>query len=106
LSHVTPTTAALLQETRTIPIVFALVADPVGGGFVTSFARPGGNATGFITIEPTLAGKWLELLREIAPRVTRVAFLFNPTAAPYAEFYLTPFKTAAASSAYPRRVRT
>jgi putative ABC transport system substrate-binding protein len=99
LSHVTPTTAALLQHTRTIPIIFANVADPVGSGFVASFPRPGGNATGFSAIEGSLAGKWLELLREIAPRVNRVAFLFNPVTAPFAENYLTPFKAAAASFA-------
>jgi len=97
LSSNTPTTAALLQQTPTIPIVFAVVADPVGSGFVASFPRPGGNVTGFTNIEPTMAGKWLELLKEIAPRVTRVAFLFNPATAPYAEYYLTPFKAAAAS---------
>ena len=99
LSQSTPTTAALLQQTRTIPIIFAIVADPVGSGFVASFPRPGGNVTGFTTIEPTMAGKWLELLKEIAPRVTRVAFLFNPATAPYAEYYLNPFKAAAASFA-------
>ena len=69
LSHATPTTATLLQQTRAIPIIFANVADPVGSGFVASFARPGGNVTGFITTEPTMAGKWLELLKEITPRV-------------------------------------
>ena len=73
LSSTTPTTTALLQQTRTIPIVFAIVADPIGSGFVASFARPGGNVTGFIFTEPTMAGKWLELLKEIAPRVARVA---------------------------------
>jgi putative ABC transport system substrate-binding protein len=99
LSHNTPTTAALLQQTRTIPIVFAVVADPVGSGFVASFARPGGNITGFTNIEPTMAGKWLELLKEISPRVARVAFLFNPTTAPYAESYLSLFKATAASLA-------
>ncbi len=99
LSHNTPTTAALLQQTRTIPIVFALVSDPVGSGFVASFPRPGGNVTGFTNIEPTMAGKWVELLKEIAPRVARVAFLFNPATAPYAEYYLSPFKAAAASFA-------
>jgi putative ABC transport system substrate-binding protein len=99
LSHSTPTTATLLQQTRTIPIIFANVADPVGSGFVASFPRPGGNVTGFILFEPTMAGKWLELLKEIAPRVARVAFLFNPATAPYAEIYLTPFKAAAASFA-------
>jgi putative ABC transport system substrate-binding protein len=99
LSHNTPTTATLLRYTRTIPIVFAVVSDPIGSGFVASFARPGGNVTGFTNIEPTMAGKWLELLKEIAPSVTRVAFLFNPATAPYAEYYLSPFKAAAASVA-------
>jgi putative ABC transport system substrate-binding protein len=99
LSHGTPTTAALLQQTRTIPIVFVGVSDPIGSGFVASFARPGGNVTGFIVVEPTMAGKWLELLKEIAPRVNRVALLFNPATAPYAEYYLNSFKAAAASFA-------
>src|SRR5215470_2039161 len=76
LSQSTPATAALLQQTRVIPIVFTTVADPVGSGFVASLARPGGNATGFVVTESSLGGKWLELLREIAPRVTRVAALF------------------------------
>jgi len=65
----TPTTAAMLQETHTIPILFVQVSDPVGQGFVASMARPGGNVTGFTNFEPALAGKWLELLKEIAPRV-------------------------------------
>ena len=99
LSHNTPTTATLLQHTRTIPIVFAVVSDPIGSGFVASFPRPGGNVTGFTNIEPTMASKWLELLKEIAPHVARVAFLFNPETAPYAEYYLSPFKAAAASFA-------
>ena len=99
LSHNTPTTAALLKLTRTIPIVFAVVSDPIGSRFVASFPRPGGNVTGFTTIEPTMAGKWPELLKEIAPSVTRVAFLFNPATAPYAEAYQGPFKRAAASLA-------
>jgi putative ABC transport system substrate-binding protein len=95
----TPITATMLQETRTIPIVFALVGDPIGSGFVGSFAQPGGNVTGFVTIEPTMAGKWLELLKEIAPHATRVAFLFNPATATYFEYWLNPFKTAAVSFA-------
>jgi len=99
LSHNTPTTTALLQHTRTIPIVFAVVSDPIGSGFVASFPRPGGNVTGFTNIELTMASKWLELLKEVAPRVTRVAFLFNPATAPYAESYLGPFRAAAASFA-------
>jgi putative ABC transport system substrate-binding protein len=97
LSQVTPTTAALLQQTRTIPIVFAMVADPVGSGLVASLSRPGGNVTGFAANEGSLSGKWLELLKEIAPRVARVAMLFNPAIAPFAEYYLNPFKAAAAS---------
>jgi putative tryptophan/tyrosine transport system substrate-binding protein len=99
LTQSTPITATLLQETRTIPIVFALVADPIGSGFVASFPQPGGNVTGFVTMEPTMAGKWLELLKEIAPRVARVAMLFNPATATYFEYWLNPFKAAAASSA-------
>ena len=97
LSHGTPNTATLLRLTRTIPITFINVSDPVGSGFVASFPRPGGNVTGFITMEPTMAGKWLELLKQIAPRVARVALLFNPVSAPYAEYFVNPFKTAAAS---------
>jgi len=99
LSHSTPTTTALLQQTRTIPIVFAHVSDPVGSGFVTSFPRPGGNVTGFDVSEPAQAGKWVELLKDIAPRVTRVGMLYNPISAAYAKFWLTPFKVAAASFA-------
>jgi putative ABC transport system substrate-binding protein len=98
LSNNTPTTVALLQQTRTIPIIFALV-DPIVTGFVVGLPRPGGNATGFIVIEGSMAGKWLELLKEIAPRVTRVAFLFNPATAPGAEQFLEAFKTAAGSLA-------
>jgi ABC-type uncharacterized transport system substrate-binding protein len=95
--HTTPATRALQQETRAIPIVFVQVADPVGSGIVASFSRPGGNVTGFTTLEPTMGGKWLEVLKEIAPRVTRIAFLFNPATAPYSEHYLNSFKPAAAS---------
>lgn len=95
--HSTPNTAALLQETRTIPIIFAQVADPVASGLVASFPRPGGNATGFIVMEGSMGGKWLELLKEIAPHVNRVAFLFNPATAPFAGLFLKPFKAAAAS---------
>ena len=92
LSQSTPNTAALLQQTRTIPIVFVQVTDPVGSGFVTSIPRPGGNVTGFITMEQTMAGKWLELLKEIAPRVNRVAFLFNPATATFAEYLSEPLQ--------------
>src|SRR6476660_9436226 len=99
LSNTTPTTIALLQQTRTIPIVFAIVADPIGSGFVASFARPSGNVTGFTFTEPTMAGKWLELLKEIAPRVVRIAMLFNPVSATYADYWLNPFRAAAPSFA-------
>ncbi len=96
-SQNTPTTATLHQQTQTVPIVFVLVSDPIGGGFVTSFPRPGGNITGFIAMEATVAGKWLGLLQEIAPHITRVIFLFNPATAPYFELYLNPLKAAAQS---------
>src|SRR6476659_8944979 len=77
----TATVAPLLQATRTVPIVFALVIDPVGAGFVDSLARPGGNATGFTVFEYGMSGKWLELLKQIAPAVTRAAVLRDPTIA-------------------------
>jgi putative tryptophan/tyrosine transport system substrate-binding protein len=94
VSHSTPNAVALLQRTRTIPIIFAQIADPVASGLVASYPRPGGNATGFTVVEGSMAGKWVELLKEVAPRVTRVAILFNPTTAPFAEIYLDPFKAA------------
>ena len=96
-SHGTPCTAALAKQTHAIPVVFVNVTDPIGGGFVESFSRPGGNITGFTHYEPTLASKWLQLLKEIAPRIAKVAFLFNPTTAPYFDYYMAPFKTAAPS---------
>ena len=77
----TTTVAALLQATRTVPIVFAIVVDPVGAGFVASLARPGGNATGFTMFEYGMSGKWLELLKQIAPGVTRAAVLRDPAIA-------------------------
>jgi putative tryptophan/tyrosine transport system substrate-binding protein len=95
----TPGTAAMLRETRVIPIIFVNVVDPVGSGFVAGLPRPGGNATGFISLEGTIAGKWLGLLKQIEPRLARVAFLFNPATAPFAEYYLAPFKAAAPSFA-------
>ena len=97
LTQNTPPTASMLQQTRTIPVVFVIVADPVGSGFVESLARPGGNATGFTVMERTISGKWVELLKEIAPRVNRVAVLFNPATTPYANVYLNPCKAAATS---------
>ena len=77
----TATVAPLLQATRTVPIVFVLVIDPVGAGFVASLARPGGNATGFTIFEYGMSGKWLELLKEIAPHVTRAAVMRDPAIA-------------------------
>jgi putative ABC transport system substrate-binding protein len=99
LAQNTPTTLALLKETTTIPIIFANVADPVGSGLVASLSRPGGNVTGFINIEGSMSGKWLELLKEMVPPVNRVAFLFNPVTAPYFEYYLKPLRDAAQSLA-------
>jgi putative ABC transport system substrate-binding protein len=85
-SQSTPSTAALLQQTRTIPIVFAVVLDPVGSGFVASFPRPGGNVTGLTNFETTVAGKWLAMLKEIAPRVTRAALVINPKTSSFAHY--------------------
>ena len=97
LSNNTPTTETLLKQTHSVPIIFATVADPIGSGFVADLARPNGNVTGFITTEASLGGKWLELLKELVPRITRAAMLYNPASATYADYYLNPFKTAAAS---------
>jgi putative tryptophan/tyrosine transport system substrate-binding protein len=95
----TPATAALQKETQSIPTVFAVVSDPAGSGFVASMAKPGKNITGFINIEASLSGKWLELMHEIAPQVSRVGFLFNPQTAPYARYYLDTFRSAASALA-------
>jgi putative ABC transport system substrate-binding protein len=90
--------AALQQESGTVPIVFTAISDPVGSGFVESLARPGRNATGFTNFVPTMAAKWLEVLKEIAPQVKRAVLLFNPQTAPYvAEYYQRPFEAAAPS---------
>jgi putative ABC transport system substrate-binding protein len=98
LAQSTPTTAALLQQTSTIPIIFFSVGDPVGEGFVAGLPRPGRNATGFINMEASMSGKWLELLKEIMPSVTRVAILFNPATAPRGgSYYFDPFKAAGQS---------
>jgi putative ABC transport system substrate-binding protein len=97
VSITTPSTAALQSETKTVPIVFAMVSDPLGSGFVASFARPGGNITGFVNIEASLSGKWLELMHRIAPSVSRVALLFNPQTEPYARYYLETFHAGAAA---------
>jgi putative ABC transport system substrate-binding protein len=93
----TPVTAALQSATRSIPIVFLVVSDPVGDGLVTSIARPGGNITGFTNVEASLGGKWLELLKEIAPGTERIAVLFDPKTSPGGgTYYLRLVEGAAA----------
>jgi putative ABC transport system substrate-binding protein len=96
LASATTALAALQRETKTIPIVFAQVTDPVGAGFVTSLARPGGNITGFTQHEFSIGVKWLELLKELAPRVERVAILYDP-GNPASEGYLSTMKAAASA---------
>ena len=98
LATTTPAVTALQRETRTIPIVFSYVADPVGSGVVKSLAHPGGNATGFTPYTPALGGKWLEILKEIAPRIKRIAVLFNPITAPYIAGYFIPDLKASAAA--------
>jgi putative tryptophan/tyrosine transport system substrate-binding protein len=96
VAHTTSAVSALAQQTRTIPIVFVLVSDPVGNGFVENWTRPGGNITGFTDFESPMAGKWLELLRQIAPHLTQVALLFNPETAPGGgAVFLNPIEKAA-----------
>jgi putative tryptophan/tyrosine transport system substrate-binding protein len=92
-------TGALARETQTIPIVFVYVADPIGSGFAPSLARPGGNITGFTYLEPTTGGKWVGLLKEIAPRTAHVAILFNPATTPPLKFYMPSIQAAASSLA-------
>src|SRR5215471_6896153 len=99
LSVTTPVTGALIRETQTIPIVIATVADPISSGFVTNLGRPGGNVTGFALYEPSMGGKWLELLKQIAPGVTRVALLFNPATTVPVKFYMSSIEAAASSFA-------
>jgi putative ABC transport system substrate-binding protein len=94
VAHSTPVVAALRQLTSTIPIVFVLIADPIGSGFVASLARPGGNLTGFMNVDAPMAGKWLEFLKQIAPDVGRVALIFNPRTSPYKP-YLSEFQANA-----------
>jgi putative ABC transport system substrate-binding protein len=99
LAQGTPGTAALQREIRTIPVVFVVVADPVGPGFVAGLSRPGGNITGFINSEAVMGAKMLELLREIAPGLERIAMMFNPDTAPgRGTYYLRDFEAAARSS--------
>ena len=98
LANSTPVTATFQRETQTIPIVFSIVADPVGSGFVASLPRPGSNITGFGSVETSFASKWLELLMEIAPGVKRAAVMFNPDTAPYIKSTFLPLFEAAAQS--------
>jgi putative tryptophan/tyrosine transport system substrate-binding protein len=94
----TPAAAALLRETRTIPIVFVGVSDPVRSHFVASIPQPGGSITGFTNFEPSLIEKWLQILKEVAPSVTRAAVMFNPKTAPdEGAFFLDPFEPIARS---------
>ena len=99
LSQSTVVTGALARETRTIPIVFVNVGDPIASGFAASLARPGGNITGFTVETPAQGGKWVELLKEIAPRTTHVAVLFNSGTAPQNKFFMPSLHTAASSLA-------
>jgi len=93
----TPAVQAFRRETQTIPIVFTGVTDPLGQGILQSLARPGGNITGFMTYEASLGGKWLALLKEVAPAVKRVGILHNPTTAPYFNFFLPEMESASAA---------
>jgi putative ABC transport system substrate-binding protein len=97
LANTTPVTAEFARKTQTIPIVFVAVSDPIGSGLLTSLARPGGNVTGFINVEGSIGGKWLDFLKIVAPLTTRAVLLFNPDTAPYAEIYLRSIEAAAAS---------
>jgi putative tryptophan/tyrosine transport system substrate-binding protein len=97
LASTPPAVAELREQTRTIPIVFVLVVDPVGLGFVQSLARPGGNITGFSAYDAPMMGKWLQLLKEVAPGVTRVAVIFNPDTAPHAPLFNRAIEAAALS---------
>jgi putative ABC transport system substrate-binding protein len=99
VASTSPVVAAFRRLTSAIPIVFVVVSDPVGSGFVADLARPGGNITGFINIESSLSGKWVELLKEAVPRLNRVGMMFNPDTAPQANYYLAPFEAAARSLA-------
>src|SRR5262245_30518408 len=95
LGHSTPVVTALMEATRTVPIVFVSVSDPIGSGFVASMARPAGNMTGFTVLPATITGKYLSMLKEMVPQLARVAILYNPDSAPAAgSFYFTPFVDA------------
>src|SRR5215470_8090518 len=99
VAHTSASAEALARETRTIPIVFTMVTDPVGSGLVASLTEPGRNATGFTNFEPSLGSKWVEFLREFSPRLARVGLLFNPATAPGRIAIYQQFVEAAARSA-------
>jgi putative ABC transport system substrate-binding protein len=108
LAHTTPVVEVLRQESRAIPIVFVTVSDPIGSGFVASLARPGGNLTGMLFYEASITGKWLALLKEIAPRLVRAAFIANPKTTVY-DYFLRSAAALAPSLAIelvPSRVET
>ena len=96
LAHTTPVTAALQQETHTVPIVFVNVSDPIGSGFIASLARPGGNITGVLHYEASIVGKWLGLLKEIAPNLMRIGLLGNPNTTPF-DYFLRSAQAVAGS---------
>jgi putative tryptophan/tyrosine transport system substrate-binding protein len=95
LGQTTPVTDALIRGTQTIPIVFVTVSDPIASGFATSLARPGGNVTGFALFESSMGGKWVELLKQIAPRTVHVALLFNPATVVPLKIYMPSIQAAA-----------
>jgi len=97
LTNSTPVTVALREQSGVVAIVFTQVTDPVGQGLVPNLANPGGNMTGFTSFEFSIGTKWLEALKQTAPRVTRVALVFNPKSAPYADLFLRPVEAAASS---------
>ena len=97
LTNSTPVTVALRERSEAVPIVFTQVVDPVGQGLVPNLAHPGGNVTGFTSFEFSIGTKWLEALKQTAVRVTRVALVFNPQSAPYADLFLRPVEAAAPS---------
>src|SRR5262245_11452240 len=98
VGYTTPAVLALHQATTTIPVVFVQISDPIGSGFISNLAHPGGNITGFSNFEASMGGKWAEMLRDMVPGVTRAGLLFNPETAPYvARYYQGPFERAASS---------
>jgi putative tryptophan/tyrosine transport system substrate-binding protein len=99
LANSTPVMAALQEQRPTVPIVFTQVTDPIGQGLVSNLGHPGGNLTGFTSFEFSIGTKWLETLKQVAPHVTRVALLFNPATAPFADLFWRPIETAARSFA-------